>query len=685
MRRRMLGWAAWMALAAVGCGSSDGGTEPEGDLPRADGGPAEPIGDGGDAGFDTGDAKGDGDVAPDTASDGQDDAQDGGDAACVSPWESWNGGLAGGPVERAAFDPRTPGVAWAFSGARVWKSADHGATWSLRTEAAPHLHALALPPGAADVLLAASDDGVQRSDDGGATWARLSLGSFPIDTIAVDPADARRVLVAGGATVLRSVDGGATWEAGGYGLPYGAIQRFASDASEPDTVVAAVVLEDANGWTFDGAIVRTTDAGKTWTTVMDDIHRALDVAGCAAHPETMYAATASGLARSVDRGASWSMVAYAGRMIRNVAVTGADCETVYATLDADGVVRSTDGADTFSAPLTSGIELQPGYAYADALSVDPADAKTLLAATHGAAYRTTSGGDAWTVASGVGTLGPRWLATEPGRTWMATWGAGLWSRAAGADWQRTPSSVMPRDWISRLWVDPATSGRMFVGIGAGGGDLFRTTDDGTSFEAAGLDGTNPFAFAVDPVDAQIVYAGTQTGGVHRSTDGGAHWSKRSTNLDAFVMSLAIDPADGQHLLAGTDAKGVYVSHDAGATWTASSTSLAGGEVGTLLRAGTTFWAAVRDVGVFRSDDGDAWTKVDQGLASLHVTGLVADGGTLYATAGGRVYACADGATWTELDPECGPAEGAQQLVVHGEGASKWLVTGAATGVQRRKL
>ena len=72
--------------------------------------------------------------------------------------------------------------------------------------------------------------------------------------------------------------------------------------------------------------------------------------------------------------------------------------------------------------------------------------------------------------------------------------------------------------------------------------------------------------AVDPADADTVYAGLREGGVRRSTDRGQTWV--DCNLpEAGVYSLAVSPADGA-VYAGTEPSRLFRSDDSGERWRA---------------------------------------------------------------------------------------------------------------------
>src|SRR5262249_46597055 len=103
------------------------------------------------------------------------------------------------------------------------------------------------------------------------------------------------------------------------------------------------------------------------------------------------------------------------------------------------------------------------------------------------------------------------------------------------------------------------------------GGVFRTTDGGAMWlvPGRGLTNPSPLGVAVDPQNAQVVYAGTDGSGVFKSTDGGASWQPASGSFDAplafsSVPALIVDPGNSQVLYAGTLGNGVFTSADAAA-------------------------------------------------------------------------------------------------------------------------
>src|SRR5918995_1727707 len=94
--------------------------------------------------------------------------------------------------------------------------------------------------------------------------------------------------------------------------------------------------------------------------------------------------------------------------------------------------------------------------------------------------------------------------------------------------------------------------------------------------AHGPDGTSIAALASSYWNPHVLYAGTATQGVFRTTNGGAHWE--ATALTSVpVTSLAVDPYSWTTVYAGTKEEGIFKSTDGGATWRAVNDGLSGVE------------------------------------------------------------------------------------------------------------
>ena len=79
-----------------------------------------------------------------------------------------------------------------------------------------------------------------------------------------------------------------------------------------------------------------------------------------------------------------------------------------------------------------------------------------------------------------------------------------------------------------------------------------------------LPGSGAQCLALDPADADTVFAGLREGGVRKTTDGGRTW-KDCALPQPGVFSLAVSAADGA-VYAGTEPSALYRSDDGGETW-----------------------------------------------------------------------------------------------------------------------
>src|SRR5580765_2978983 len=75
-------------------------------------------------------------------------------------------------------------------------------------------------------------------------------------------------------------------------------------------------------------------------------------------------------------------------------------------------------------------------------------------------------------------------------------------------------------------------------------------------------------------DPMVYYAGSASGGVFKSSDGGKTWTKMGLDLTGRISRIAIDPRDPEVVLVGAlghaygpqQERGVYRTTDAGRTW-----------------------------------------------------------------------------------------------------------------------
>ncbi len=288
-----------------------------------------------------------------------------------------------------------------------------------------------------------------------------------------------------------------------------------------------------------------------------------------------------GILRSVDGGSTWAHISgdyFVGVSVARIVVDPTDANHLYAA-----VLRGRGGAHRVSPPVHSrfGIwESKDGGTTwnllkqvsetngATDLEIDPLNHNILYASFWGdAIYKSTNGGSTWApimngLPTGVDYAGALTRFSIAISHPSAAHAAVLY---AGFDWNDASGKHHP-------------------------GEVFKSTDAGASWTQTGtgsndLDNVEDYCttqcfydnvIEVDPTNPDVVYAGGSfgydmhppSGGIFRSTDGGATWVNLGWDLHPDFHALAMDPANPDHVLIGNDG-GVEFSSDRGGRPTAA--------------------------------------------------------------------------------------------------------------------
>jgi photosystem II stability/assembly factor-like uncharacterized protein len=157
---------------------------------------------------------------------------------------------------------------------------------------------------------------------------------------------------------------------------------------------------------------------------------------------------------------------------------------------------------------------------------------------------------------------------------LGTAGWGVWhSPDGGQSWTRHRAPFPLNSRIQALAAHPTEAHTVFAGGDTG---LFVSHNGGGRWERLGANGALPtiWSLTVDPVEPDILFAGTRPSGVYRSRNAGRHWEQlpidaaRECSIgEAFVTSLVVDPDDHRRVWAGVEIDGVFRSLDGGDSWT----------------------------------------------------------------------------------------------------------------------
>ncbi len=502
-------------------------------------------------------------------------------------WSS--NGPYGGQIRSVAIDPVSSATVYAAGIGGVFKSTDGGTTWApastgiTRYDQHIIVNAVVVSPSNRDTLFAAENTGVYKSIDGGANWASAGVAFIgsKAQTVAFDPVDANKIYVSANDRIYRSADGGNTWVSSFSGLngttPY-------SIAVAPGAVYAGT----SNG------LFKSVDGGVTWAASSTGFPvigggnsspiLTFTVAADSKTPTTLYATPRGQLHKSVDGGASWSALSAPGGYF--FALDPQTPTTMY--VSGEGVSRSTDGGVTWT---TSHAGLSaPGYpriTSGGALAVDARITGTVFFGTFFGVFRSTNSGGTWAaVNAGLANLIVHVVAVDPltpTTIYAGTRDRGIFkSTDGGASWADSssglydPSGILG-NWVLSLAIDPVTPSTIYAGTN---NFVFKSVDSGATWKPArtgALTYLTP-SLAINPLNPNIVVAGTLAGGVYRSVNAGASWTAVTAGLPSAstIYGLSFGSAVPQTLLAAVHpASGadLYLSStDSGATWSALATS-----------------------------------------------------------------------------------------------------------------
>ncbi len=644
-----------------------------------------------------------------------------------SEWVNVSDGWFGGSIGAVAVSEWDPAVVYAGGGEKtvrgnvshgdgVWKSTDAGRNWTFKGLAdSRHISRLRIHPRNPDLVYAAvmghlygpsEERGVYRSEDGGTSWQRILFvneNAGAVDLV-MDPTNPRILyattwrilrtpysLESGGegSAIWKSTDSGDSWtrlsENEGMPEPPLGIAGVAVSPSNPDNIYA--MIEAAEGGLF-----RSRDGGETWKRVNSE--RKL-------------------------RQRAWYYT--------RINTDPMNEEVVY--VSNVRFHRSADGGKSFEAIPTPHSDNHD-------LWIDPADPQRMIQANDGGANVSYDGGTSWSTQANQPTAQMYRVSTDNDFPYRLLGGqqdnsaVRIRSRSArgGAitarDWDPTaggesghivahpdnPDIVYGGSYGGYLVrMDHATGDRRIINVWpdnpmgwgaaelkyrfnwnfpimfsphdantlyAAGNVLFRTTDEGQTWQAISPDLTRNiktrqgssggpitqdntsveyygtiFAVAESPLEPGVLWTGSDDGMVHLSTDAGASWSDVTPDglpEEIQINSIEASPFEpGGLYLAATAYKDddfspwLFRTTNYGRNWKRIDKGIDRQHFTRVIRAdpaqpGLLFAGTER--GIYLSDnDGESWEAFQLDLPIVPVTDLAIKEGDLVAATQGRGY------------------------------------------------
>lgn len=301
------------------------------------------------------------------------------------------------------------------------------------------------------------------------------------------------------------------------------------------------------------------------------------------------------------------------------------------------VLRSLDGGRTWKQ-----LKSMHGESVR-ALAMAPSDPDVLVAGTLSGVYRTTNGGDRWSLISPPDhpdirnvesiAIDPR----DPDVIYAGTWHLPWKTEDGGITWKNIKTGVIDDSDIFSIVIDARSPSIVYMSACSG---IYKSEDAGASFrkvQGIPYSSRRTRVLMQDPSRPEVVYAGT-TEGLWRTQDAGQTWN-RITAGNVIINDVLVDPTGPGKLMLATDRAGVLTSTDSGNHFFASNRGFTHRQISSVLVDANddgTFYAGVLNDkefgGVFVSRDGGAaWQQMSAGLEGADVYVLRQDGeGTLLA-------------------------------------------------------
>ena len=212
-------------------------------------------------------------------------------------------------------------------------------------------------------------------------------------------------------------------------------------------------------------------------------------------------------------------------------------------------------------------------------------------------------------------------------------GVFIFNGYVGSDryWNKASNGLSNLQIKSLVAVDSIT-----VLAGTNGGGLFKTTDKGASWTAVNAPLLNNAHVTGLTKGGSRFFATTQTGGVFASDNGGDTWFSFNDALtNGIAGTTALSYNDTTDMLMVLNANGLFVTGTAASTmmpaYTAASTGIPGGTAVRALANNGSTWYLATSAGVHSSPGASiAWTPANTGLTHTDITAITALPGNVVA-------------------------------------------------------
>ena len=589
----------------------------------------------------------------------------------------------------------------------MYKSTDAGKTWTrIGLEDSRQIGKVLVDPRDPNIVYVAAlghaygpnpERGVYKSTDGGQTWQAVlhkDDNTGAID-LAFDPQDPQTIYASlwqtrrppwnvypasngPGSALYKSTDGGAHWTQLTNGLPNEGVGRIGI-AVAPSNHNRVYAIVDAK----QGGLYRSDDGGATWH-LQDSEHRIWGrgwyfgvVAVDPKNPDLVYVSNTS-MYRSTDGGKSFVSFkgAPGGDDYHSIWIAPEDGQRIIISSD-QGTVISLNGGRTWSSwynqPTAQMYHVATDSSYPYWIYGAQQDSGAI--AVHSRSKYASITERDWKGVSVGGESGM--IAPDPTNPNVVYGGmVSRYQPELSRDEDVSPTlgreGQWRQTWTLPVVISPADPRKLYFSHQV----LFRSVDGGKTWDEISPDLTREdpgvpanldpitakygvasprkgviYSIAPSPLNANLLWVGTDDGLIHRTTDDGKHWdnvtppaltpwSKVATIEASHFDKLTAYAAVDRHRLEDYKAY-LYRTHDGGNTWQQVANGIPDGAyINSVredpVRRGMLYAGA--ETGIWVSfDDGDHWQPLQLNLPNVSVRDIAVHGDDLVIATFGRSF------------------------------------------------
>jgi photosystem II stability/assembly factor-like uncharacterized protein len=194
---------------------------------------------------------------------------------------------------------------------------------------------------------------------------------------------------------------------------------------------------------------------------------------------------------------------------------------------------------------------------------------------------------------------------------------GTWEEMGPTYWNATSGYNPGVGRITSIAVDNSNQNHIIAGSVTGG--VWKSLDGGSTWTVLtdNLANIDVYALTMDPLNSSTYYWGSTSGSIFKSTDGGATWTLHSSLPSGAVNKILIHPTDTTKMYSSAQGGGLFKSTNGGVTWTIIDSNASTGydfefkpgDPNTVYASGNKFYKSIDGGITFITTDGlGAWTQ-----------------------------------------------------------------------------